>query len=111
MGSDTSLLSALGLSALGMGVVFVVLIILMFIVIAMTAIFKRGTKEAAAPAAVAAPVIESVPARGSCGSIDLFDVPDRTAAQLMAVVADELKAPLNELRFISIKEITEDDVK
>ena len=46
----------------------------------------------------------------------LFDVPDRTAAMLMAiaingmsaretVVADEMKCPLNELRFISIKEV------
>ena len=34
-----------------------------------------------------------------------FDVPDKTAAMLMAIVADKLNRPLNELRFISIKEV------
>lgn len=43
-------------------------------------------------------------ARGSAGSINITTVPPKTAAMLMAIVADEMKAPLNELRFISIKE-------
>ena len=39
------------------------------------------------------------------GDVDLHTVDDRTAAILMAIVADKMGAPLNELRFISIKEI------
>lgn len=35
----------------------------------------------------------------------LHKVDDKTAAMIMAVVADETKIPLNELRFISIKEL------
>ena len=38
----------------------------------------------------------------------LYDTDPRTAAMLMAIVADELKAPLNELRFLSIRESKED---
>jgi YidC/Oxa1 family membrane protein insertase len=59
-----------------------------------------ATKAPEAPAAAPAPL-----AKGSCGPVMLHDVPDRTAAMLMAIVADELKTPLNELRFISIKEV------
>ena len=44
------------------------------------------------------------PAKGSCGNINITNVPPKTAAMLMAIVADEMKAPLNELRFISIKQ-------
>lgn len=44
------------------------------------------------------------PAKGTCGSVNITTVPPKTAAMLMAIVADELKVPLNELRFISIKE-------
>jgi hypothetical protein len=43
-------------------------------------------------------------ARGSAGAVNITTVPPKTAAMLMAIVADEMKAPLNELRFISIKE-------
>ena len=41
----------------------------------------------------------------TAGEVKLHDVPDRTAAMLMAIVADKLGKPLNELRFISIREI------
>lgn len=47
---------------------------------------------------------DSTPAPGSCGSVKLFDVPDKEAAMIMAIVADELETPLNELKFVSIKE-------
>ena len=33
------------------------------------------------------------------------DVEPKTAAMLMAIVADKMGKPLNELRFISIKEV------
>ena len=55
---------------------------------------------AAAPAAPSAP-----PAPGSAGEVKLFDVPDKEAAMIMAIVADKMGKPLNELRFKSIKEV------
>ena len=45
-------------------------------------------------------------ADGSLGDVKLYDVDDATAAMIMAIVADQLDAPLNELRFKSIKEVT-----
>ena len=49
------------------------------------------------PAAPAAP--------GSAGELKLYNVDPKTAAMLMAIVADKLQKPLNELRFISIREV------
>ena len=43
-------------------------------------------------------------APGSAGQLKLHDVEPKTAAMLMAIVADKMGKPLNELRFISIKE-------
>ena len=72
---------------------------------------SRRTADSAAPAAApvaapvaAAPVVE-VPAPGTAGQLKLHDVPPKTAAMLMAIVADKMGKPLNELRFISIKEV------
>lgn len=53
------------------------------------------------------PVPANAPARGSCGKLKRYNVPDKTVAMLMAIVADKLGTPLNELRFISIKEIAD----
>lgn len=97
-------------SVVGFGVVFFVLIVLMFMIQILRGIVEKmdASKAAAAPAAAApAPVAigpTMVPAKGSLGDIKLYDVEDKTAAMLMAIVADELKAPLNELRFLSIRE-------
>ena len=59
---------------------------------------------AAAPAPVAAPAAPAV-APGTAGQLKLHDVPPKTAAMIMAIVADTMGKPLNELRFISIKEV------
>lgn len=104
------------ISALGLCMVFVVLIILMCFIYVMSAVFNRK-KAVKQPVAVAANVsniiqehaaIERTSAGGSCGEIKLYDVHDQTAAMLMAIVADELEVPLDELRFISIKEVEEE---
>ena len=67
---------------------------------------KKKKKAAAAPQA---PVVtEEAPkpvAPGSAGQLKLHTVDPKTAAMLMAIVADKLGKPLNELRFISIKEV------
>lgn len=99
---------------LGMAVVFFGLILLMFVTKIAGAII--GRKKAAAPAAApaapapaapapAAPAAKNAPAPGSAGKIALHDVPDKTAAMLMAIVADRTGKPLNQLRFISIREV------
>lgn len=45
-------------------------------------------------------------AKGTSGEVNLFNTDPRDAAMIMAIVADEMKVPLNELRFISIKEVS-----
>ena len=69
---------------------------------------KAQAVSAAAPAApAAAPKAEAnAPAApGAAGRLKLHDVEPKTAAMLMAITADKLGKPLNELRFISIKEV------
>ena len=95
---------------LGYGMVFFGLILLMVVVMIMGKIFtaKKET-PAAAPAAapVAAPAPEAPVAPGTAGQLKTYDVPPKTCAMLMAIVADKMGKPLNELRFISIKEVKE----
>ena len=94
----------------GSGMVFAGLIALMVVVIIVGKIFsgKKAAKkvEAAVVAApVEAPAAEPVVAPGTAGQLKLHDVSPKTAAMLMAIVADKMGKPLNELRFISIKEV------
>lgn len=109
--SDITVLEALGYSLLGLAIVFAALILLMAIIKIQSALMGKEKKPAAAsPAAPvstpAAPAAQAKPtAPGSAGEIKLYDVPDKTAAMIMAIVADTLKKPLNELRFKSIKEV------
>lgn len=102
-------------SVVGLLVVFFALILLMCIIKIMVAIGDSRAKKsaAAAPAAEAAPA--AAPAKpaaklapGVAGEVKLYDTDPRTAAMLMAIVADELQTPINELRFISIREIKEE---
>ena len=65
---------------------------------------KRKTDVVAAPS-VPEPVVAKPAAPGAAGQVKLHDVPPKTAAMLMAIVADKMGKPLNELRFISIKEV------
>ena len=68
---------------------------------------KKNKEIQAAQTLAAAPVPETPAptAPGSAGKLKLHDVEPKTAAILMAIVADQLGKPLNELRFISIKEV------
>ena len=97
------------LAALGYGVVFLGLVVLMLVVILIGKAFSGKKKAKAVAEEVApAPVVEEVEAPaapGSAGQLKLYDTPPKTAAMLMAIVADKLGKPLNELRFISIKEV------
>ena len=106
---------------LGYAVVFFGLILLMTVLIIMGKAFTAKDKKAAEAAAAAkanlatgaaasAPVAApapgtSEPAPGTAGQLKLYDTNPKTAAMIMAIVADKMGKPLNELRFISIKEV------
>ena len=113
---NIGILDAGVIALLGYAVVFFGLILLMIVITIMGKFFTAKAKapakktEAAAPAAApvaAAPAapVEAPAAPGSAGQLKLYDTPPKTAAMLMAIVADKMGKPLNELRFISIKEV------
>jgi Na+-transporting methylmalonyl-CoA/oxaloacetate decarboxylase gamma subunit len=92
---------------LGYGMVFFGLILLMIVVMIMGKAFtaKKETPVAAPAAAPVAPAPEAPVAPGTAGQLKTYDVEPKTCAMLMAIVADKMGKPLNELRFISIKEV------
>ena len=109
---NIGILDAGVIALLGYAVVFFGLILLMIVVMIMGKAFtaKKSAPKAAAPvaAAPAAPVaapapVEAPAAPGTAGQLKLYDTNPKTAAMLMAIVADKMGKPLNELRFISIK--------
>ena len=121
---NISMPNAAIVAVLGYAVVFFGLILLMLVVMGMGKIFiARDKKLAAATAAkeaemAAVPVAphtkgeivlpghpNQTPAPGTAGQLKLHDVPPKTAAMIMAIVANKMGKPLNELRFISIKEV------
>ena len=91
---------------LGYAVVFFGLILLMTVVIILGKSFAaKAKKQAAAPAPVVAEPAAPIAAPGAAGKLKLHNVEAKTAAMVMAIVADKTGIPLNELRFISIKEL------
>ncbi len=107
--SSVTVADAALVAVLGYGVVFAGLILLMAVVIAIGKFFVSRDKKQAArtqviPEMEAAPA-PVTPAPGAAGKLKLHDVEPKTAAMLMAIVADKMGKPLNELRFTSIKEV------
>ena len=99
---------------LGYGIVFLGLVMLMCVIIIVGKIMVASTNKAKAKAAAAAPVAPAAPAAqpapkklapGSAGEVKLYDTDPRDAAMIMAIVADKMQKPLNELKFVSIKEV------
>ena len=108
----------------GYAVVFIGLALLMFVIILMGKIMtartqqamnrskaamagEHGTVEASVSVPAAAPSVKKPLAPGSAGELKLYNTDPRDAAMIMAIVADHLQKPLNELRFVSIKEVKE----
>ena len=92
----------------GYGVVFFGIVLLMSVIIVLGNFMKTRQKKTTAPVAPAAPqadVPQGPTAPGSAGQLKLYDTDPKTAAMLMAIVADKMGKPINELRFISIKEV------
>lgn len=118
---NISIPNAAVVAVLGYFVVFVGLILLMLVLVGMGKIFIARDKKLAASAAAkeaemaAVPVAphtkgsivlsNAKPAPGTAGQLKLHDVEPKTAAMIMAIVANKMGKPLNELRFISIKEV------
>ena len=108
---DISVGTAGLVALLGYAVVFIGLIALMVVVMIMGKVMSaKKTAPAAAPAAATAaptPAPKAAPAlaTGVAGECKLYNVGDREAAMLMAIVASKTGKPLNQLRFISIREI------
>ena len=85
-----------------MALIVVILVIRKHLSLKRAAQLKSARENSAQQGAKAVP---AQVAPGSAGEIKLHDVEPRTAAMLMAIVADQTGLPLNELRFISIREI------
>ena len=98
------------------GYIIAAVIVLVIIVAIVRKNASKGKQEEAAPvsapaaASAAAPVeapaaVRGELAPGSAGEVFLCCVPEREAAIIMAIVADKMGKPLNEIRFKSIKEV------
>lgn len=113
LASDISIGEAGVYALLGYAVVFFGIVLLMIVITAFGKYFASKDANlvaaAASAAQAAAPVAPAAApkavAPGSAGELALHDVEPKTAAMLMAIVADKMGKPLNELRFISIKEV------
>ena len=100
-------------AVLGYLVVFIGLTLLMTVIVIVGKVMVAQSKkasaktEAAKPAEAAAPVAVAPKklAPGSAGDVKIYDTDPRDAAMIMAIVANKLGKPLNELRFRSIKEV------
>ena len=112
---DISIGEALGVSGVAMSIIIGILVSIMgliylvaFILKEMEKIKLKKTKTSAiTETEIILPETKKELAPGSAGEIKLYNVEERDAAMIMAIVADKTGIPLNELKFISIKQ-TED---
>ena len=100
---DAAMTALLGYAVVFIGIIML-MILVMFVGDLMFKSAKRKAAKAAAPAPAAAPAAPAV-ATGTAGELKLYDTDPRDAAMVMAIVADKLGKPLNELRFKSIREV------
>lgn len=114
-GSKMAVGDALVTAILGYAVVFIGLALLMVVIIIVGKVMTKSEAKEKAAAAAAAPAPapaapepekpKAAPAPGTAGEIKLYDTSDRDAAMIMAIVANKMGKPINELRFKSIKEV------
>lgn len=105
-GTPMSIGDAAVAALLGYIVVFFGLALLMYVIILFGKIMsaQNASSTKTKPAVEAAPVTAPT-APGTAGEVKLYNVSDRDAAMIMAIVANQMEKPLNELRFLSIKEV------
>ncbi len=127
LASDVKILDALLLSIVAMAIIMAVLACIMGLVYLMTytfklsdklspklkakldEIFKRSKTDATSQTETVSEAKATAP--GSCGELVLKNVSDKEAAMIMAIVADKMETPLNELRFKSITLLNNDTSK
>jgi Na+-transporting methylmalonyl-CoA/oxaloacetate decarboxylase gamma subunit len=113
--SDISLGESLIYAVIGYMMVFLMLLLLIIVIKIMAAVIgKTAEKEKAVAETPKAespnmekPEIAKAPGTG--GELTLINVSDRDAAMIMAIVADAIGKPINELRFRSIREVKKDE--
>ena len=99
---------ALIIAVSGFSVVFLMLCILWFILVIIkkvtTSLEGKAAPETPAAAPAKAPAKAEAPQAGTFGGeIALYDVDEKTAACIMAIISDETKIPLSQLVFKSIR--------
>lgn len=114
-GDMMSVGDALITALMGYAIVFLGMILLIMVIMIVNKIMRSNqakkaeqvtdAKKASAENDAVPPVL----APGSAGDVKLYNVSERDAAMIMAIVAHKLGKPLNELRFISIKEIDQEE--
>ena len=91
--------------------ILTICLVVALVLVVLAAIIRKAMQDkknaAAGASAEEAPVVqkELPTAPGSAGRLKLHNVEPKTAAMVMAIVADKMGKPINELRFISIKEV------
>ena len=111
-GSPMTIPDALITAIMGYAIVFLGIFLLIVIVSLVNKAMVAMNRKNEAPIPVADKTAPVVPlkktgplAPGAAGELKLYDTDPKTAAMIMAIVADKMGKPLNELRFISIKEV------
>ena len=99
---------ALIIAVSGFSVVFLMLCILWFIIVIInkvtTSLEGKAAPETPSAAPAKAPAKAEAPQAGTFGGeIALYDVDEKTAACIMAIISDETKIPLSQLVFKSIR--------
>ena len=106
---NISILNSSIVAILGYAMVFAGLVALMLVIMVLGKAFamsaKKSKKEEAVPVEAPVAAAPQPVAPGTAGQLKLHNVEPKTAAMIMAIVADKMGKPLNELRFISIKEV------
>jgi len=116
-GSNSGLLSALTAvstdfvsSFINLLIMFVIILLFMLVVklvysVKSTTFFRARQAYRMSASTEASGSGSAVSSDDSRCEVKLYNVPEKTAAMLMAIIAYETDIPLDELRFISIKEV------
>ena len=81
------------------------IVLVVLLAFAIWVMVDKKRKKTAPEAEVEVREAPKAVAPGAAGQLKLHNVEPKTAAMLMAIVAEKTGKPLNELRFISIKEV------
>ena len=88
------------------------MVLVLALIVAVMALRKVRAQRQPEPVVIQPPAVAPVAtpnrpkAPGSAGKLKLHNVEPKTAAMIMAITANKMGKPLNELHFISIKEVS-----